>query len=77
MMTEPKLSFDIARCRGYMSSHRAGFAGFATITIGQDHCLRCLRRTVPGREEYQVHMEPPKFENGKCEYRIEQLYVPE
>lgn len=66
-MTDRKLSIDITRCDGRITTSPSGFG---TVSVGQAECLRCLRRTSE-RGEHVWLMEPPQFVDGKCPSRIE------
>ena len=54
------LPYDYARC--------AGNPGAATSTPHPD-CVHCLRRTSPGRDEWQSHIAPHAGP-GPCPSRI-------
>lgn len=54
------LSYDIARCHGVGSDEEGWREG----------CEDCLRRTSPGREEWQSHIAPPPIIVFECEFRI-------
>ena len=54
------LPYDYARCSG--------------VNIDGDWregCEDCLRRTSPGRPEYQAYIMPPEIIAFECEHRIE------
>lgn len=66
-MTDRKLSNDVARCDGRITTSPSGFG---TVSVGQAECLRCLRRTAE-RSEYARMMEPPQRVDGRCPMRLE------
>ena len=65
-MSDRKLSNDVARCDGRITTNPSGFG---TVSVGQAECLRCLRRTA-GRSEYVWMMEPPQRVDGRCPMRL-------
>ena len=65
-MTDRKLLNDVARCDGRITTNPTGFG---TISVGQAECVRCLRRTSPGRPEEPKFVEPPPLVDGKCPKR--------
>lgn len=65
-MTDRKLSSDVTRCNGRITTSPTGFG---TISVGQAECLRCLRRTAE-RSEYVWMMEPPARVAGRCLMRL-------
>ena len=67
-MTDRKLSIDVTRCDGRITTNPPGFG---TVSVGQAECVRCLRRTSPGRPEGQEFMEPPQFVAGRCSMLID------
>ena len=66
------LPHDTARCPGRITEtyqvHDNGM--FGTTTTYHSECVRCRRRE-PAAPDYQWHMGPPVFVDGKCPMRIE------
>lgn len=54
-----RLPYDIARCYGAQEKDGALREG----------CKNCLRRTVPGRKQWQLYIEP--LRTGNCHNRID------
>lgn len=54
------LPYDIARC-----------GGVQTEGHWREGCETCLRRTSPGRPEWQAYMEPPAILAFFCPWLIE------
>ena len=67
-MTDRKLSIDVTRCDGRITTNPPGFG---TVSVGQAECVRCLRRTSPGRPDgpQPKFVEPPPLVDGKCQKR--------
>ncbi len=65
------LPHDTARCPGRITNRQLGqIAGVrVTSSMGHSECVRCRRRE-PGAPDYQWHMSPPAFVDGKCPERI-------
>ena len=53
------LPYDYARCQGVNEEGH-----------WREGCEDCLRRTSPGREQYQPYMMPPVLVVFECEQRI-------
>lgn len=54
------LSYDIARCSGVQIDG-----------VWREGCEDCLRRTSPGRDDWQPYIAPPEIIVFECENRIE------
>ena len=66
-MTPP---YYYARCHGRMVTQKIpGTVTAVTISHGHAECVRCLRRTSPGRPEEPKFVEPPPLVDGKCPKR--------
>ena len=71
-MTSKTLPYDMARCKGRITSLPIGEITSVLVTshVGHAECVRCRRRE-PGRPDGpQVAITPPTFEQGKCPQRI-------
>lgn len=56
-----RLLFDVARCEG-VGSDAEGW---------REGCETCLRRTSPGRKQYQAYLIPEDIIAFECVYLIE------
>ena len=65
------LPYDTARCAGI----KAVFPAHGAWTTPAE-CINCLRRTSPGRDQWQTHIAPHDGE-GPCPMRIGPRDVPE
>lgn len=65
------LPYDTARCEGfYIASKMLPMEGL------NPDCIDCLRRTSPGRDQWQAYIAPHDGE-GPCPMRIGPRDVPE
>lgn len=66
------LPYYYARCAGWIVQQKIpGKTTAVTVSHGQAECVRCLRRTSPGRPDgpQPKFVELPPFVDGKCPKR--------